>query len=395
MENKPDSPSKLVEQSEDQLDNKDITDVELEEHLKVAEIPGIDMTKVITYYQGKINEYKKFIKKTSETDNFRVDENSTVNFYYQILISADNKSILINKDFKNPITRIIPSMGKSESILREVLIGSKTEEVIWFFFSKTEDEQLYKEYIKKSKQIEGTQFDNTIYCKIIVNQIVYKQPELAKEVKDFDTYFNKCLDLIRYYFYQKNYKEAILLCNKSISELFSMRKELKEKISNNKKEELKIIVKKIISNKTISLMLKVNQQNKNADYEDCIKAIDNEYLKNYQDQVDDIDKKIVFRKALCLKHLKSYEGCMTVLEDLDKKYPNDVEINCLLEDVKSRITSFAALPQNKGMKKGFFKNLDFNDVEKDYVWEDEADGLNLDYVLEESEELLYKNLMKS
>ena len=126
------------------------------------------------------------------------------------------------------------------------------------------------------------------------------------------------------------------------------------------------------------------------EYDKIITSINNDYLKNYQEIIDDIDKKILYRKAFCLEKVKKYEDCLNLLLELDKRYPNDKEIQVLLDVVRGSIK----IPndQSDSFKKGFLKKNIFENDDPGYYWEEEADGICLDCNIEDSEEILYKNL---
>ena len=109
-----------------------------------------------------------------------------------------------------------------------------------------------------------------------------------------------------------------------------MKNELKQNLTSEIKNEIKIIVKNIISNKTLSQIKKLNE----SQYDQIINEIKCEYVKNYQNQTDLIHKKIMYRMAFSLEKTKNYNYCHTILLELDKKYPNDKDIIDLLNIVK-------------------------------------------------------------
>ena len=355
-----------------------------QDHQKLIETKNeILFSNSIIMNLGKKNEFTKIYLR-SDDSNRKVDQTSQVLFYIQKYIFANEKFVIINSDYKNPIKKKIPDMTKSDSLLREMLLGLKRDEEVLFFFNRANDDCLYKDLIKKSKLPEQTNFDNIIYYKIILKEITFQKPVVPSKINELSSFFNTILDLTRYYIKSQNYTEAISLSNFGIKNMFEMKKELKQNLKSEINKELKIIVKNIISNKTLCQIKKLNE----SEYDQIIEVIKNEYVKNYQNQNDLIDKKIMYRMAFCLEKKKSYNDCHTILLELDKKYPNDKDIIDLLNIVKE----FKKLPNNNGnFKKGFFKNVTFNE-DPGYHWEEESNDLCFDYNIEESEEILQKNL---
>jgi hypothetical protein len=96
--------------------------------------------------QEKKNEFTKIYLR-SDDSNRKVDQTSQVLFYIQKYIFANEKFIIINSDYKNPIKKKIPEMTKIDSLLREMLLGLKRDEEVLFFFNRANDECLYKDFI--------------------------------------------------------------------------------------------------------------------------------------------------------------------------------------------------------------------------------------------------------
>ena len=139
---------------------------------------------------GKKNEFTKIYLR-SDDSNRKVDQTSQVLFYIQKYIFANEKFVIINSDYKNPIKKKIPDMTKSDSLLREMLLGLKRDEEVLFFFNRANDDCLYKDLIKKSKLPEQTNFDNIIYYKIILKEITFQKPVVPSKINELSSFFNK------------------------------------------------------------------------------------------------------------------------------------------------------------------------------------------------------------
>jgi tetratricopeptide (TPR) repeat protein len=366
------------------MDNETSTPIVEENKRLSTNKSEIEMSKTIWMNKDCKNEFGKVYVK-SEESNKKVDITCKVNFFLQKYICSEDNLYLTDRNYKNELSEKISDMTAKKSLLREMLIGLKRDEIVWCFFDKKNDETLYKEMIKNSKIVDK-EFDGVIYYKIIIKQIIFKTPDIPNSTNKLGTYFSTILDNVRYYFQSNNYSEAIKLCNSAIKCLFEMNKELKKNLTAKLNEEFKVIVKNIISNKTLCLFKKPNDS-KLKDYEEIVNCVNNEYEKNYKDQNDQIDRKILYRKGISLEKLKRIDECVDFLSNVSKKYPNDEEIKSLYESVlKLKGTSKTSLFKFKPLS-----SIDIN-TEQDYEWDDEVESLNLDYDIGESELVLLNNL---
>ena len=358
----------------------------IEEYKRVcSETKEIDFSKTIWINKNLNKELGKVYVMSQESDK-KVDLTCKVNFYIQKYISSGGNLHLVDRNFKNENSEKISDMTAKKSLLREMLLGLKRDEIVWFYFNSKYDENLYKEYIKTSKVDSTKEFNGMIYYRIIIKQIIFKTPDIPNNINKLGNFFNTILDNVRYYYQSNNYSEAIKLCNLGIKNLFEMNKELKKQLTNKLNEEFKGIIKNIISNKTLCLFKRPND-NKLKDYEEIVNCVNNEYEKNYKDQNDQIDRKILYRKGYSLDKLKRLEECLDFLNKLNIKYPDDQEIKSLHE-----IVEILFKKKGPGVKFKFSFQDKYSEEDPGYEWDDEIENLNLDYDIGESEDLLFNNI---
>jgi len=347
--------------------------------------------------KGKTDEFTRIYVKSTDS-NMRVDQTSKTQIFVQKYLSVGEKLKITDNTYKTSVTKEISKMTANESYLRQALIGLAAEEVIWVVIGKTNYPNEFKNCFKSkmTKEIPEADTDGNIYIKIFVKQIVFKNPEIPKSVDSVKDFLNKLLDLSRYYVKYKILAEALAVCNAGIKGLFDMNKSLREKFDKmtDLKKECRDIVKNLISNKTLILMKKENNDGKRQDWEKCVECVDKEYMKYYlKEDPSDVEKKILFRKALCLYNLNRCEDCKELLTEISKNYAEDDEIRELRPKVDRDVNEKLNAKDRK-FKKGFLLNAKLYDEsnEDNYHWEEQADYNLEDFQINEAEELLYRNL---
>ena len=258
----------------------------------------LDYSKKLTFNDEGIEIDKIIIKTGSSGRKVLISDEVRYQIQKYLFNTKTNQFEIFNKDYKNPMKKKIQSMDINNSIVRKCLLQMTERQMTFFIIDKSKEpvynniinefkldkerqfkkekreesknkkfKEIHSEIIKeekdKNKEEEkfdfekNYEFDNYIYYRILLIDVIHKLPTEPKKINQYKKYLKEMLEEIRIFIKKKDYNSAESWCNNSISKITSMKKEFKKDWNSNKnlknKNECMEILKKILLNKTFCL----------------------------------------------------------------------------------------------------------------------------------------------
>lgn len=260
----------------------------------------------------------------------KVEEKSELKCHIQkYLVNAKTGDlIIINKDFKNIVKKEISKMKREEKILRKLLLGMTSDQIIAYKVDINYEKENFLQLSQKPpKEVNLSDCEN-FFIYLIALDYVYKELKEEK-IEDYNKYTKKLYDQVKYLIEKEEYTQAISIINKTFknyTENKSLVAELNSKKNAHVKVECDKIFEKLISNKIFCLEKKNNINSKKKDYEDALKALDNEYFKYYK-YAKNADKTIFLkclgRKCRYYIQLKMHGKSKDIFEQIKQLFPQE------------------------------------------------------------------------
>jgi hypothetical protein len=310
---------------------------------------------------------------SSKNSNRRVEEKSEVKLLLRkYLCLKDDLSLRIfNKDYKNITKRNIDKMTIEEGVIRKCLLELYDKQIAIFRVHKDFDLHQFKRAKVELKIDDMNVYEDYMYYHMLVESVVYPQPNEPKSIHSYDRYIKKFQDEIRYFISIENYTDAISWSNSIIQKFFNMSKELKKQMTEEIKKKLSPEMKSVYLNKTLALLKKPGKDT-NKDYEETIKTT-KEYFSFFPEK-DEKFLKISKRLAKTYLFMKDIENAERVIEEIEK-IQKDEDIKVLSNELQMTKTQI----QNK-KKPNFLRALKLDSKyleDESYIWQEAVTEVDL------------------
>ncbi len=307
---------------------------------------------------------EKLIMRNSASP-IRIEEKSEIKFYYQkYLVKPETGDlVIVNREFKNIYKKKVDQMKSDEKILRKLLLDMVSDQIAIYKISSNFEMDFYNNAIKnlpKHLKIEKEQKFESFFIYVIGVHFVCNiiaEPKIA----EYESYCNRLHEHLRYFIAKEEYTQAISIINKTIQNYFlnkNFASELKAK--KDLKAKCDKVLERLVSNKIFCLTKKEAAEDiKRKDYEEALKALDEEYFKNFklQKNADEVlFGKNLARKATLLIKVKNLEKSLETLEKLKAELPGQT---ALIEQVQNEVDAFKLSLKafNEKKQKNFKRNL--------------------------------------
>jgi len=262
--------------------------------------------------------------------SIRIEEKSELKFYFQkCLVMVDSGNlVIVNREYKNIYKKKVDQMKSNEIILRKLLLDLVSDQIVAFKISKSFELDNFNNSIKdlpKNLKIPSNQKFEDYFIYVIGIQLIYNIiPE--PKILDYEKYCNKIYEQLKYLIGKEEYSQSISLMNKNIKNYFENKNFVNELNSKKLiKNKCDTIVEKIVSNKIFCLINKDgSEDSKRKDYEEALKALDEEYFKNYKlkkNANEDIYAKNLARKITLFIKVKNLQKALDSFDKLKNELP--------------------------------------------------------------------------
>jgi tetratricopeptide (TPR) repeat protein len=326
----------------------------------------------------KINIEKLILRSSPST--LRIEEKSELKFYFHkyIVKSDSGELIIVNRNFKNIYKKKVDQMKSDEKILRKLLLDMFSDQIAVYKISNFFELENYNNAIKtlpKNLRIEKDQKFESFFIYVIGMHYVFNVIAEPK-ISEYESYCNKLQEQLRYLIAKEEYTQAISIMNKLLKNYFENKNFVNElKAKKELKAKCDKILERIVSNKVFCLTKKESgDDNKRKDYEEALKALDDEYFKNFKlkkNADENLFAKNLARKATLFIKTKNLEKSLETLEKLKVELPAQ---HALIEQVHNEVEAFKLSLQNFNEKK--HKNFKRNLIQGLAEIEDEGCGFD-------------------